>query len=358
MGLFDNKTKTTDLQNTTGVSSGTTTGTTSGLTASNPYGPASGVLQKALARAGGLFNANRLTPYVPMNARQRAGLDTEYGMAKSSIPSLQAALGQTNAFSQGAGDISSAAQTGIGARALGPSYAEQYLGSIANGSQLGANDPNFERLLAKAEANAATEAGMAASGMGRTGSDYHQKVVADTVGDLDASQRLNRLNQQEQRQMDAIGAMESGRFGGLSQALNAYNSASGIQGANQDRRYGATQAIPGMTNALQVPGQVMAGVGDVMHNDALAKTGNPAANLTALTQILGGLTNGLGTTSTTGNTSGTQTGASTSVTNGVGTATGPNNTLGQILGGGIGLTSLLKSLGGSGGLVDLLKGAF
>src|SRR5690606_38979824 len=69
----------------------------------------------------------------------------------------------------------------------GPSYSEQNLAGIARGDFLDREDPNFERLLNRASERAATEASMTASGMGRTGSDYHQGLVAERVGDTEAN---------------------------------------------------------------------------------------------------------------------------------------------------------------------------
>lgn len=281
MGLFDNSTTTN--QNTLQRSNQTTT--------TAPYRPATGLLNTALQRAGKLYSSGKLVP--AMNDAQSTGINTEYYAAKRAQPVLDQGLQSV---------------LGISQDARGPSYAEQYLGDVASGSQIGANDPNFERLLSKAMANAATEAGMVASGMGRTGSDYHQTAVADTVGNLEASQRLARLQDQERRQMEAIGAMDTGRLGGMNTALNAAG------------------ALPGMAAATLAPGQALQGLGNRITQDALDRRG-----FGQLAQILG-LANGLGTTTSSG----------TNVSTGTGTAEGPDNTLGQILGGGLGLASLLK----------------
>lgn len=124
--------------------------------------------------------------------------------------------------------------------------------------------------------------------------------------------------------MEAIGAMDSGRFGGMTTALNA------------------ATAVPGMAAGTLMPGQALQGLGDRITQDAIDRRG-----IGQLSQVLG-LANGLGTTTSDGTSVGTTSG----------TAEGPDNTLGQILGGGLGLTSLLKGIGGAGGLSGLFGSLF
>jgi hypothetical protein len=317
MGMFDNTTQTSGTQTST----------------SSPWSKATPLWSKGLTDALSLYKSKKLNPYVGLNSYQQNGLNTQYGNAASLQGALQNAMDITRGTAFGSGDVGSGYQSNIGSRALGPSYAEQNLANVADGSMIGGNDPNYERLRQRAQENAATEAGMVASGLGRSGSDYHQTAVARQVGDTVAGMDMQRLAEQEARQMQANQMMDSARQSGLGLGLNAYNSASSIQGANQDRRYNASQAIPGMSEAYMMPGQIMQGVGNAYQADAMAQKGTPGMNLQSLMNILQG-TNQFNTT----------TGGTT------GSAQGPDNTLGMILGGGLGLTSLLTD-GGAGGLL-------
>jgi hypothetical protein len=331
MGLFQPETST----------NGTTT--SGGKTVTSPYGPSTSLWKTLLGKAGTLFNQNKLNPYTPLNTMQTSGLNSIVNKARMGQGALSNALTRTQGFAGGSGDVSSQGQLDIAGKAMGPSYAEQNLAGVANGSMLGGNDPNFERLLQKAKEDAATEAGMTASGLGRTGSDFHQTAVADTVGNLEASQRYARLQDQEQRQMAANQQMDAARQAGLGLGLNAQNSATAIDTGNRDLRFNANAAIPAAYQATLDPGKTVAGVGDIFHADKALKNGTGGTNLASLLQILSG-TNPFGTVTN------AQTGTTT------GTNTGPDNTAGGLLGGGLALTSILKGLKDSGGLTNLLTG--
>lgn len=280
---------------------------------------------------------------------------------------------------------------------------EKNLSAVAQGKFLNGGDPYFENVLQQATDKTADQINLLASSMGRTGSGANQGVLAREVGDLQARARSDQYNTERGRQVEAANLIDQNRraqegiglsaLGGLSsayqagqgQALNAANSYSSIMGANQDRRMqgagqgsniyqtglnqqqnalmagkgiqadnyarrmnagtslynmgqgglnnmlGAAGQLPGQYQAMLAPWQTMRDIGGAYEdlygrqlNDQLRigqeTMNSPLTNIQRLLAISSGA-GGYGTTQQ--------------------TAQGPNNTFGQILGGGLGLLSLL-----------------
>lgn len=105
--------------------------------------------------------------------------------------------------------------------------AMSYLQPTARGDFLSLENPDFQRLLNKSMEDAATEASMVASGMGRSGSDFHQGTVAERVGDVAANARLGQYNLERDRQNSAIqslfGMGQTG-MGNMAMAGDVYQS--------------------------------------------------------------------------------------------------------------------------------------
>lgn len=320
-----------------GGSSGTTTqqsGTTSGLntTTNLPYGKGKDLLNTGLSDALNLYKGGKLNPYVAPSAGTNNALQGLNTAALAGRGSLNSALSTFTNFSKGAGNISSGAQTDIAGKAMAPSYSEQNLAGVAAGDMLNKDDPNFERLLASAKDSAGTAARMSAGGMGRYGGDFAQTEVARTVGDLEAGQRYQRMNDERTRQVEANSLMDSMRQAGLGLGLNATNSASSIDAANKERQLGAAGAIPGAYQATLDPYKTALDVGHERDANNAARLGNKGANLSSLAQIMQMISP-----------YGTQVNTLTGTTNGTGTSKEPFNWA-QLAGGGLGGLSLLKQL--------------
>ena len=140
-------------------------------------------------------------------------------------------------FANGQYGSSNSAQTAIGQQALGPPMSEQNLSKIASGGMLNRQDPNFERALAAASESAANQINLGASGAGRYGSAIHQGNVAREIGNYEAGQRVGQYNNERGYQVQANQLIDQQRLAGLGLSLNAANSATGIDQANQGLRF-------------------------------------------------------------------------------------------------------------------------
>ena len=291
-------------------------------TTTNPYPAARKGLNTGLADALSLYKKRQLNPYTPMSTETRGGLIGQQRAAGNAIGPLNEALAKYRGFSQGTGDISSAGQMGIRNMALGPSMSESNLGGIARGDLIGQGDPNYDRLRQRALEDASTEAGMQASGIGRTGSDFHQAAVGSRVADTVGAMDYQRLQDERNRQVEANSLIDQMRQAGYGIGLNAQNSASAIQGSNVGRRMDAAGSIPGMVEATYSPYERITNVGRSYDVDRAAKAGVPGSNISSLMQLLG-VASPYGTTS------------------GQGMQQEPGNEAGGWAGAGLGLASLL-----------------
>lgn len=285
-----------------------------------PFGNTQGLLTSGLTQAQNLFGTGKLAPYAGISNTTRGGLAEVVAAGNVGKPALWGALNTAGNFSKGQGAVGTGGQDQVFGAAMGPSNSEQNLAGIARGDLLGRNDADFERLLSGVSEKAATAARMAAGANGRYGGDYAQDAVARAVGDVESGYRVNQLNTERDRMMQANSMLDQFRQSGLNLGLNAANSRSSIQSANSDRQLGATQAIPGLYEAAMSPYRSKVEAGRIMDADAQARADVPGNNLAALMQILG---------------------ASSPYATQTATTKGPNNTLSQVLGGGLGLASLL-----------------
>lgn len=253
----------------------------------SPYAGVVGGLKTGLTDALNLYKKKQLNPYTPLSSATTDTLASYRKQASNVRQPLNEALSRFTGFANGAGDVGSQGQLDIAQRALAPSMSEQNLGGVAKGDFIGLNDPNYERLRQRAQETAATEAGMVASGMGRSGSDYHQTAVARQVGDTTASMDMARLKEEQDRQYQANSLIDQLRQSGMGIGLNAQNSATAIQSGNQDRRFNANAAIPGAAAATLAPYGDMLDVGRAYDVNNAAKAGTKGSNLSSLMQILG-----------------------------------------------------------------------
>jgi hypothetical protein len=295
------------------------------------------------------------------------------------------------AITAGGNAVGTGAQTSLAGKALAPSYSEANLAGVARGDLLNADDPNFEHLLSRSTDAAALAAKQAAGARGRYGGDYAADNVTRAVGDIEAEARYKRLTDERSRQVEANSLMDQQRQAGLNTSLNASNSASSIDAgnldrilsglglglnasnsatsidaANRERQLSAAGQVPAAYDATLKPSQTMVDVGRTKEADLKAKADVKSNNLQALLGVLGAATPyGTSSTTSTGKTTGTSTDKTTQKTVGTTNATTtqstlekllgrvlskeeataiakqPNNLLSQILGGGLGLASLL-----------------
>jgi hypothetical protein len=170
------------------------------------------------------------------------GVDT-YGQRNiASQATRNPAMRDFQNFASGGGDSSNYGQRNIASAARMPSMSEQNLNDIASGGMLDREDPNFERALAAAQSRAANEINMGASSSGRYGSGVHQGNVARELGDMEATQRVNQYMRERANQVQANQLIDQQRQAGLGLSLNAANSASGIDQANQGLRFQGANA--------------------------------------------------------------------------------------------------------------------
>jgi len=235
--------------------SGNNSSTSTVTNSSAPMSQAGINLNYGLGQANKLYTKGQLAPVAKMDPNTNAGLQGILAQARSGQGGLNAAFTS--------------------------------LSDIAGGKMLGREDPNYERIRGRALADASTEASMTASGMGRSGSDFHQSSVAQTVGDTAAAMDYGRYQDERANQMAAI------------------------------------SALPGMFDATLAPSYAMTDVGSSYQGQAQQEANAPAANLAAYLQSLGVAAP-----------YGTQTQTQTQ--------TQPRNTLAQLLGGGLGLASLAR----------------
>lgn len=246
------------------MDSGTNTQTQTST--SEPYKAAQPTIDRALGMAnsvadsGQAFAPNTQSNVVPWSSRTMTGQDAIYGNATRQLQSDGVVGEYQRAVSRGgfnAPQQSAVADLGrIGNQAMGPSYAEQNLSGIARGDMLDRLDPNFERSLAVARNNASNQIGEGASAAGRYGSQNWADNVAKTVGDYEATQRVNQYNNERANQMSANSMLDSSRFQGLGMGLNA---AQGMFNAGQQGFQNLGAAYEGM----KLPAQDLMNLGSM-----------------------------------------------------------------------------------------------
>ena len=143
-------------------------------------------------------------------------------------PSMNGFMSAAN----GGFDVSNAGQLGLAQGASGPSYSEQNLGNWASGQQLGAQNPYFEQALAAATQKTQDAVDLTASGAGRYGSGGHWTALADSIGGMQSAARAQQFESDRNAQFQANNMMDTFKNANFSNALNALNSATGIQQGN------------------------------------------------------------------------------------------------------------------------------
>lgn len=270
-----------------------------------PYKAAQPLLDNAMKRGNALFQNGQLVPSASMSGVVPMSGNTQKGLWMREGNAAQAAA--ADPIGKMFGNFSSTYGNG--------GYNDQQRSAInalmptVNGDYLNRADPNFERVLATTKENAATDVGQMMSGMGRFAGGSHQGILADRLGNIEADARLNQYNTERDRQTNAINSM----FGMGQSGMQNVGNAADIWSSMLTARDQPAQAFLDL-------GASNEGYNAAQINDQLRRADAPLTNI----QSLLGIAQGAGQ---------------------YGTATSQqprqSNTFSNILGGGLGLASLL-----------------
>jgi hypothetical protein len=137
---------------------------------------------------------------------------------------------------------------GIGAASTAPSYAEQNLQGMANGSYLQNGNPYFNDALRGQLDQTAAQVQSQFSGAGRYGSGANTGTLTQQLGNIRSSALSDQFNRDSQNMLTANSQLDSSRNAGLDRALSATNALSG-----QDQQQ-FQNALTGANATLQAGG--------------------------------------------------------------------------------------------------------
>ena len=153
---------------------------------------------------------------------------------------------------------------GIGAAAVAPTYAEQNLQGMANGSYLANGNPYFNAALQGQLDNTAADVQSQFSGAGRYGSGANTNALTTQLGNIRSNALMNQFNQDSSNMLAANNQMDASRLAGLNTGLNATNAMS-----NQDQQQ-FTNALTG-AQATQQAGQAIDTQGQKQLSDVISQ---------------------------------------------------------------------------------------
>lgn len=137
---------------------------------------------------------------------------------------------------------------GIGAASVAPSYAEQNLQGMANGSYLQNGNPYFNDALRGQLDQTAAQVQSQFSGAGRYGSGANTGTLTQQLGNIRSNALSDQFNRDSQNMLTANSQLDSSRNAGLDRALSATNALSG-----QDQQQ-FQNALTGANATLQAGG--------------------------------------------------------------------------------------------------------
>ncbi len=273
----------------------------------SPYKGAQPLLDTAMSQglglyqSGGLNQSANINTAVPLSSQTQEGMGAIHRNAADAMrpgmdpfPNMMANFGTT----YGRGGYNDEQRSAI-----------SLLAPTARGDYLNRTDPNFEAVLARTKENAGTDVGQMMSGMGRFAGGAHQGILADRLGGIESEARLNQYNTERDRQTGAINSLFGMGQTGMGNVANAGSIWSDMLAG----RNAAPESIMGIGSQLEdYEGRLI--------NDRIRQLDKPTTDL----QTLLGIAQGAG-----------QYGTST--------AQQPrqSNTFSNIMGGGLGLASLL-----------------
>lgn len=206
---------------------------TSSTQTSSPPAWAQPLFTKSAKEAKNLYNSG-----VGGNVYEGPTVADLSGATMGGVNSLYTAGGNTN--TAGTRPL----LQGLGAAAVGPSYAEQNLSGLASGQ----DNPYFERALSGQLDKTASQVQSQFSGAGRYGSGANVGALTNSLGDIRSTALSNQWNQNIQNQLAATGQMDASRQAGLGLGLSATNA----MGAQDQQQF--QNALTGAGAQLQAGG--------------------------------------------------------------------------------------------------------
>ena len=137
---------------------------------------------------------------------------------------------------------------GLGAASTSPSYSEQNLQGMANGSYLASGNPYFNDALKGQLDQTANQVQSQFSGAGRYGSGANTGVLTNSLGNIRSSALSDQFNRDSQNMLTANSQLDSSRNAGLDRALSATNAL----GAQDQQQF--QNALTGAGATLQAGG--------------------------------------------------------------------------------------------------------
>ncbi len=267
-----------------------------------PYKQAQPLLNTAMSQGMNLYNSGGLNASAnqPMSNQTMYGLKTAQDNANHVIANSGFNSQQNRAMGATLGQIDSGGYNADMRAAMNPMRA------TARGDFLNREDANFEDILSRTKESAGTDLSQMMAGMGRFAGGAHQGQMVDRLGGIESEARLGQYNMERDRQTDAANSLFGMGNTGMTNVANAGNS---LFGMGQVGMGNVNDAI----SALQ-------GVGSVYDAKAAQQADKPMNDLLTLL----GIAQGAGQYGTSQAQTPTQ-----------------NNTMSNMMGGGLGLASLL-----------------
>jgi hypothetical protein len=189
---------------------------TKSTTENKPPAWAAPLFEQSATEAGGLYNSG-----VGGNAYTGSTVADLSGTTMSGVNQLATAGANTN--TAGTRPLFE----GIGAASVGPSYAEQNLQGMADGSYLKNGNPHFNDALRGQLDQTASQVQSQFAGAGRYGSGANTGVLANSLGNIRSSALSDQFNRDSQNMLTANGQLDASRNAGLDRALNATGAMAG-----------------------------------------------------------------------------------------------------------------------------------
>jgi hypothetical protein len=247
--------------------------TQTSTTSQEPYGKAKPLLNTAMKDAmsmykdGSINAGQKINTAVPFSQESLYGLQGMENNARNAAGQspFRSMLGNF-ADTYGQGGFNDAQRT-----AMDPMTA------TARGDYLNRVDPNFEKVLRTAKEGAGADVNSMMAGMGRFAGGAHQGVLADKMGNMDASARLGQYNTERDRQMSAASSLFGMGQQGMNNVANAGDVWTSLL-AGQDAPLQSMMGIGGMKEDLA--GRQL--------NDQIRQANLPMSNIQSLLGVASG----------------------------------------------------------------------
>lgn len=274
---------------------------TSGSSSTNPWAPATSYLQGVLGNTANLYGqtTNSALPGALQSGQNQAIANASGGattnLANQGFGDVSNLLGGTGLSSQqqsALGGVGSA----LGAFNTGNRTTTGYLTPIADGSQLGASNPEFQQELQASLSKARDTIGSQFAGAGRYGSAAMGNAEATQLGNIAATATQSQYNTDRSNQLAAIGQLSGLSTSGLSGNLSGQEAVSGIGQQGIANQLAGIGLIPGLNTSQNLDANNLMTTG----NQGWSNLDNAAS----LYSSIGGMG---GTSTSTGQSNGTAT---------------------------------------------------